>query len=380
MLACSATVEGEKKDGRTDSEGKLKKCKLVLTAVKGTFNKDDRVCRQAQTASDGEKEPPSFALGRITSVLRGKEWYSPPSFFLHAGDQIYYDFPDVNRKPEKSEYRLAYREAWFYDVANRHLLSHWPQYMTLDDHEIADQFARDFCPPPETAVPDTYLGEATVAYREYVEAISPQENNTDTARKNSGPYRYCFDKGETRFFVLDTRTQRVNNISRAQMIDEGQMSGLLRWMSDYKDDLKFVVTSVPFVAEISDDGSEQTLRWYQDAAPQQRGAAAAAAGARGSTPRNDENDKWSATRFKKQRDEIIEYVASNNIQRLIFLAGDMHCCYHASMRIATKAKAPIGTEPKVRVNHRPRAGRRTRESAPIGKSSGVRPAVHREDL
>ena len=42
-----------------------------------------------------------------------------------------------------SEYRLAYREAWFEDDALRHVLAHWPHYMTLDDHEIADQFAVD---------------------------------------------------------------------------------------------------------------------------------------------------------------------------------------------------------------------------------------------
>ena len=329
VLACSPTVKREKVTGRTDIEGKIESCKLVLAQVKGTFTRGDRVSKQAQTASDGEKEPPSHSLGRITNILRGKQWYTPPSFFLHAGDQIYYDFPDVAREPKRSEYRLAYREAWFYDVANRHLLSHWPQYMTLDDHEIADQFAQDFTPPKTSQKPETYLSEAKVAYREYVQAISPQENDDETARKKFGPYWYRFDKGLTRFFVLDTRTRRSNK-SPAQMIDEGQMGHLLDWMTRYKNDLKFVVTSVPFVAEISDAGSKRTLRWNQDAA----------------APRNDENDKWSATRFKKQRDRIIEHVSKNNIQRLIFLTGDMHCCYHASMRIATKAGVPIATEPK----------------------------------
>ena len=67
------------------------------------------------------------------------------------------------------------------------------------------------------------------------------------------------------------------------------------------------------------------------------GAAPAEANGRAETQRNDENDKWSAARFKEQRDRIIEHISRNNIQRLIFLTGDMHCCYHASMRIASES-------------------------------------------
>lgn len=330
VLACSPSTKRLKTDGRAASEGKIESCKLVLAQVEGTFNEKDHVSKQAQTASDGEIEPRSDSVGRITKVQRGTQWYTPPSFFLQAGDQIYYDFPDVDRQPDRNEYRLAYREAWFYDVANRYLLSHWPQYMTLDDHEIADQFARDFIPHNGSFKPDTYLSEATVAYREYAHAISPNKNDPDSTRRKSGPYWYRFDKGGTRFFVLDTRTERFDTSSPAQMIDEDQMARLLDWMCDYKDDLKFVVTSVPFVAEINDAGSRRTLRWTDDVA----------------APLNNDNDKWSARRFQKQRDQIIEHISSQHIQRLIFLTGDMHCCYHASMRIATTRHVPIGSEPK----------------------------------
>jgi hypothetical protein len=326
VVACSPTVEKENKDGRPDNAGKITRCTLVLTAVEGTFKEGQRVFRQGQRASNDEKEPPSHFLGRIKvkGILPGKQWYSPPSFFVHAGDQIYYDFPDIDRVPERNDYRVAYREALFYDVANRHLLSHWPHYMTLDDHEIADQFARDFYPARSYDSPITYLSEANVAYREYVRALSP---DVDEARRKFGPYWYQFDKGFTRFFVLDIRTQRSNR--EGQMIDADQMRRLLDWMFRYKDDLKFVVTSVPFVAQVSDAEDTRTLRWTD-----------------GEPRRNDENDKWSATRFKKQRDQIIEHIAENNIQRLIFLTGDMHSCYHASMRIAVKAERPIEAEPK----------------------------------
>ena len=180
--------------------------------------------------------------------------------------------------------------------------------------------------------PATYLREATVAYREYVHTRNPAPEDVD--RSPGEPYWYCFDKGRARFFVLDTRTRRWDrgpNDGRSQIIDDQQMTRLLTWMTDYKDDLKFVVTSVPFVAQI--DESSTSLDWYAKDEPQQRARFAEP----GNTP-NPANDKWSAHRFKRQRDQIIEHIASNCIEQLIFLTGDMHCCYHATMRIGTGSK------------------------------------------
>jgi hypothetical protein len=49
--------------------------------------------------------------------------------------------------------------------------------------------------------------------------------------------------------------------------------------------------------------------------------------------RNSEQDKWSAPEFRAQREEIIEHINRFRIEHLVFLTGDMHCCYHATMRI-----------------------------------------------
>lgn len=351
VVACSPTkVEGTTTEDGTTEDGKPKsvkgqpatvvKYRLVLTQVEGTFKPGDLLCKRSQTTSDGEKKQDEKQIGSITEVFRGSPWYQPPSFFIHAGDQIYYDFPVVDRRPDKNEYRLAYREAWFDDDAKRHLLSHWPHYMTLDDHEIADQFARDFEPPKADVHPDTYLREASVAYREYAQAGNPpQENDADAARRKTEPYWYCFDKGNTRFFVLDTRTERFNKVDAPpQMIDETQMCRLLEWMTDYKDDLKFVVTSVPFVAEINDVANDETPRWHTNVGSQQLDVSPTQADDSAATGGNSEHDKWSATRFQRQRSQIIEYIAEHDIEHLVFLTGDMHCCYHASMRIGTSSK------------------------------------------
>ena len=99
------------------------------------------------------------------------------------------------------------------------------------------------------------------------------------------------------------------------------MAQLLQWMTCYKDDLKFVVTSVPFIAQINDAASTQTVRWQEQ-----------------SSGGNPANDKWSAERFRRQREAIIDHIATEGIEHLVFLTGDMHCCYHAAMRIGNGDK------------------------------------------
>jgi phosphodiesterase/alkaline phosphatase D-like protein len=301
---------------------------LVLAQVEG------RVHEQSVLGSDDGTK----SYGRIVRVESGRQWYDRPSFFIHAGDQIYYDFPHETRPPDRKEYRMSYREAWFDDGPNRHMLAHWPHYMTLDDHDIADQFSCDFNPPAPTATADAYVREAMVAYREYSQSRDPIDQHFHTASPSSGPYWYCFEKGGARFFVLDTRTARHDHgpaydghhaehdprdedkpRDDGEIIDEIQLCSLLRWMTTFKNDLKFVVTSVPFVAEIDDDASRSTARW-QDV-----------------NDRNPLNDKWSAGRFRRQREIIIDHIAHECIERLVFLTGDMHCCYHASMTIEPPA-------------------------------------------
>jgi hypothetical protein len=349
VIACSPTVAGhaEERDNRRkhSTANQWTECRLVLTQVDGVFEPRDVLAKQH---SDPSSRNPQF--GRVRTVSRGTPWYDSPAFFIHAGDQIYYDFPDVYRQPDRKEYRLAYREAWFEDDAKRHLLSHWPHYTTLDDHEIADQFANDFWPRLEDVLPRTYLEEATVAYREYAHAMNPPpRTRTDEARQSRGPFWYKFDKGCTRFFVLDTRTQRFNGPDNPQIIDDAQMCELLKWMTDYKNDLKFVVTSVSFVAQVNEARSEQIPRWNKRPAsePGQPSAGAARADPSDSKEQrlNSENDKWSSDRFERQRSQIIDHIAEHSVEHLVFLAGDMHCCYHATMRITPQSPS-IGPRPK----------------------------------
>lgn len=288
-------------------------CRLVLTESRGTFDEGQPVI------VNGRQERRFI----IVEAKRARPWFESPAFFIHAGDQIYYDVPFPDRKPARKEYRRSYHEAWFDDASARHLLSHWPHYMTLDDHEIADQFAQDFRSPIEGTAPHLYLDEALAAYKEYVAARHPRPDGRWTPSPNGGPYWYCFSHGRARFFVLDTRTRR--NQGRGEMVDPEQLHALLRWLSESpRDNLKFVVTSVPFVAEFNEAAVSQERRW----------ADIEAAGTRP----NKENDKWSAEHFRRQRGAVIGHICHHRIEHVVFLTGDMHCCYHATMRIGRGSK------------------------------------------
>src|SRR4029078_4225657 len=85
------------------------------------------------------------------------------------------------------------------------------------------------------------------------------------------------------------------------------------------DAVKFVVTSVPFVAQIRNDPKDAPETWHDKSL-------------------NPLNDKWSAPPFTHQRDRIIRHIAANRIEYVVFLTGDMHCCYHAAMRIGNGRK------------------------------------------
>ena len=310
--AARATIASLTKTKVPKTKPERATCRLVLTHVNGTFAPGQQMFVQGRSTAP-------FA---VVCVNRARPWYQEPSFFIHAGDQIYSDFPFPDRPPKAAEYRRAYHEAWFDDPSARDVLSRWPHYMTLDDHEIADQYALDFNPPRDNVDANRYRAEALGPYRMYVASRNPPCARGELAN-GEGPFWFEFEYGRAKFFVLDTRTHRKNKDDKkgkAQMVDGDQLCALLSWMTEHREDLKFVITSVPFVAEFDQEKVEAGRRWEDQ------------------NRRNPENDKWSASQFGWQRGRIIEHIYRENVEHLVFLTGDMHCCYHAAMRIGGGSK------------------------------------------
>lgn len=228
-------------------------------------------------------------------VVDPKSDHVRPAFMMHCGDQIYFDLDFPPRRGKLNDFRRNYRQAWFEDESMKTLLTEMPHYMILDDHEVSDGFGMG------TKV-DSLREPALAAYDEYVGARQPRSSHSDG-------FYYTFAHGNAGFFVLDTRTER--SVERAQMIGERQEKELNRWLASKDHPLKFIVSSVPFVAQLRPSvlgqGGERLV--------------------------NEQVDKWSGDAWKKQRGRIIAAMYANRIERLVFLVGDMHCTYHARMQI-----------------------------------------------
>jgi hypothetical protein len=312
------------------------------------------------------RKPPKNMRRRIATVVDAAllepeegDRVPPPSFMVHAGDQIYFDFP-LPEKPKKKHYRYAYREAWIEDRVASHFLRQCPQYMTLDDHEIFNDFANDAAPPDRSRPKDSaeepsiwsrlidwllrrykmypahdYAHAAIGAYREYVHGRHPALGDRQSLGDDE-PLYYAFNYGTgAHFFVLDTRTERYKGEHHeGQMISNTQLEHLKAWLSKHKDQLLFIVSSVPFVPELLSSADEGRVEQDPEGLAITRPRATSAqreraeAGARTA-------DKWSARAFARQREAIIRHIHEQDIQRVVFLTGDMHCCYHATMTVRT---------------------------------------------
>ena len=218
-------------------------------------------------------------------LLRSNE--AGAEFMIHCGDQIYYDIPPPLKPPDIGKYREKYVDAWADSRPTRKFLTQLPHYMIMDDHEITDNFDNDKTPNAER-----FRETAMAVYREFVHIRQPNSYGRQALY-------YSFTRGHAEFFVLDCRTERHSSSGR--IIGMRQMSVFKHWLTTNKNKLKFVVTCVPFVGEVRSDG-----------------------------------DKWNASDFRQQREEIIDHIGQHQIEKLVFLTGDMHNSYHATLKIGAK--------------------------------------------
>lgn len=235
----------------------------------------------------GVVSSPGPAFERIGELAKEKN----ADFMIHCGDQIYADVPVPITTPSIDTYRNAYLDAWGDNVTAAALLTQLPHYMILDDHEIIDDFANDKSIPIGSieAIKDV----ANKAYREFQHIHNPQVYGNDSLY-------YSFSFGTYQFFVMDIRTERYQNPPGQQMIGVQQLQRFYEWLKTHRKAVKFVVSSGPFVGEV-----------------------------------RNSNDKWSGLTFRPQREQIIEFIAQNNISNIVFLTGDRHNSYHATMKIET---------------------------------------------
>jgi len=203
---------------------------------------------------------------------------------IMLGDQIYAD--DLNflgPDQQVDEFLGRYRAAFSQEHLGR-LMASVPTYMTLDDHEIEDNW------PHKADRKDLQVKypAAIHAYSIYQMSHSPlgRLNPEGTALASMPHYFwYNFSDGCCDFFVMDTRTERRD---QAEIVSQRQMSALKDWLGSENDQVKVIVSSVPIFPDFKTPSS----------------------------------DKWSG--FLSQRDELLNFIYDKKIRKIVTLSGDVH--------------------------------------------------------
>lgn len=280
------------------------------------------------TASNDDSEPRNLVIGScryllktflgdffddrgdktFRSMLRQIESGDSVHQLIMMGDQIYAD--DLNAfNPDKTidQFYRRYRDA-FSQKHIRALMSQVPTYMTLDDHEIEDNW------PAKASEKDwkTLFPVAIHAFLSYQLSHSP--NIPVRGRRLVGTpdhlwYKYA--DGCTDVFVTDSRTERYpgddadweSSSPGREMLSAKQMSALKRWLRDDSGRVKIIVTSVPF---------------FPDSASREN------------------SDKWSG--FRAQRQELLAYIGRHQIRKIVFFSGDVHASFTAELKSPTGLK------------------------------------------
>ena len=283
---------------------------------------------RVRTASDNDNRSRSLVIGSCRYLLktfigdifddRGDKTFrsileqiddgEPVDQLIMMGDQIYAD--DMNAfKPDRTAHQFFERyQSAFSQKYIRRLMGQVPTYMTLDDHEIEDNW------PSKASEQDwkTLFPIAVHAYQAYQLGHSPNiqiSGNRLVGTPNHFWYKYS--DGCTDVFVTDSRTERYPGNNRTwddpgpdrEMLGPDQLAALLHWLKDGSGRVKIVVTSVPF---------------FPDSAS------------------SENQDKWSG--FEGQRKKILTQLESNQISKVMFFSGDVHASFSAELISPTGLK------------------------------------------
>lgn len=260
-------------------------------------------------------------FGPMADLVADDKDPSPPRFTLMVGDQIYADMFHKSIPIGRADTYDEFRDRYLTALGSRNirrLMRHAPTYMILDDHEIEDNWTQDRIRRGGSHMLFTI---AIDAYLSYQWSHGP---------RNFGKrLYYSFESGGYPFFVLDTRTQRYlegddGDLSDNHMLGRptlpgsppGQLQRLLDWLSAEQGSRgnvpKFIVTSSVFApSPMSARGDKSDLD-------------------------KEKCDSWPG--YPNTRSAILRCIVENDIQNVVFLAGDIHCANQATISIDVEGR------------------------------------------
>lgn len=176
------------------------------------------------------------AVARLPTLLR-------PAFMLFLGDFIYIDVPQrfgSSTSHYRSEYRRVYSSpSW--RVPGKNPAIDLPWIHTLDDHEIANDWAQGNTTPPYPA--------AAEPYAHYHVSVNPPIPPVPFSTPENTTY-FSFIHGPASFFMLDTRTYRSQPAQpNSTILGSAQLQSLLAYLARPEPaevKWKIVASSVPF--------------------------------------------------------------------------------------------------------------------------------------
>lgn len=249
----------------------------------------NRITGQAVWASLGDQ------MFRVMVDKITKKRFPIDALFL-VGDQIYAD--DLNLISPATTldgFLTRYRTAFTQKGAAK-MLANVPTYMTLDDHEIEDNW------PAKATQQDwqQVYPAAMTAYSIYQCSHSPVHQATADGQQiipSLKPKKlwYTTSSGATDWFVMDVRTERDLASKPRTLLGDEQINALLDWLTQSTARWKFIVSAVMVYPDL----------------------------------KHDDGDSWKS--FPEQRLQILEHIRRNKIRNVVFVSGDVHCALASRM-------------------------------------------------
>jgi alkaline phosphatase D len=219
--------------------------------------------------------------GSINDSVYSQVLAHNPAFWMVMGDLIYSDYVPA-AGTDLTKYRAIHRitqssgsKFRYYQDVRRRL----PGYTMVDDHDFTNDFS-------DGALDDNYA-PGKQSYQEYIGNLNPDP-------LTSGELYYTFTYGNIGFFMLDQRTFRSPNAatdnSSKTILGSVQKAALKSWLTANNDVYKFKIICSPTSAH----GFGTTA-----------------------------NDGWG-TGFSTERNEIWEYIRTQNIKGAFILSADEH--------------------------------------------------------
>lgn len=184
-----------------------------------------------------------MGIEKVTQAITNLPPLRRPSFMLFLGDFIYIDVP-IRLGSSLEHYRGEYRRVYSspsWQVAKAQPAADLPWIHTLDDHEIANDWARGNTTPPYPAAADPYA--------HYHVSVNPPIPSEPFASPENTTY-FSFVHGPASIFMLDTRTYRTTpGQANSTILGSAQHESLLAFLARPESPevkWKIIASSVPF--------------------------------------------------------------------------------------------------------------------------------------